>query len=185
MAPRKSAKRANETVAGAPAEPSAPAIKSDTKHGASQTVWVGCKLPKGLTLELFTEETVDRPTFGGGIKPTKVFMRTGQTIRLKGYAVPHGMVPNYPIIGDFGLTEVPRKFWDKFCEQNREFDMLKKGLIFAHGEESSTRAYAREHENLKCGLEPMMQNGDPRAEQPNSENLTDIQMDTDRPTRAA
>jgi hypothetical protein len=159
----------------------APAIGAETKKNTS-TVWVGCKLPRGLLLRLCERKTIDRPTFGGGVKPVTVWMPDPNrgTVRLKGYAVPFGKVPNYPIIGDFALTEVDRQWWNDWKEQNKGFEMLEKGLIFEHGEKASVEAYANEHADLKCGLEPLDPSGDSRVEKANSENLSDIEADNDR-----
>jgi hypothetical protein len=145
-------------------------------------VWIGCKLPKGLQLRLCKQVEIDRPTFGGGVKTVKMYMadpERGQ-VRLKGYAVPFGKVPNYSIIGDFGLTEVDRDWWNEWKAQNSGFEMLKKGLIFEHGEKASVEAYAYEHAKLKCGLEPLDPNGDPRVDKVESDNLSDIEPDMDR-----
>lgn len=158
-----------------------PAIGGETKKNTS-TVWIGLKLPRGLTLRLGDMVVVDRPTFGGGVKPTKTFMPNPQKgeVRLKGYAVSFGKIPNYSIIGDFGLTEVDRAWWDEWKAQNSGFDLLKTGLIFEHGEKASVEAYAAENAGLKCGLEPMDPAGDNRAEKVESDNLTDIEPDSDR-----
>ena len=87
----------------------APFIGGKTQKNTS-TVWIGCKLPRGLVIQCCEEVIIDRPTFGGGVKPTKMFMRSGEQVGLKGYAVAFGKIPNYTIIGDFGLTEVKRNF---------------------------------------------------------------------------
>lgn len=159
----------------------APAPRHLDRHAHTSTVWVGCKLPKGITIQLCQKTIIDRPTFGGGVKPTEMWMRVGEQIRLKGYAVPFGKIPNYPIIGDFGLTEVSREFWETWCGQNKGLELLQKGLIFAHGEKESTSSYASEHAELKCGLEPLNPAGDPRADKTESSNLTDVEADTERP----
>lgn len=160
---------------------SGPAIKAETKTNTS-TVWIGCKLPRGLQLRLCKEVTVDRPTFGGGVKPTKMYMPDplrGE-VRLYGYATPFGKIPKYTIIGDFALTEVDRDWWNEWKAQNSGFDMLKNGLIFEHGEKTSVEAYANEHADLKCGLEPMDPAGDARGEKAPNDNLSDVEPDTDR-----
>lgn len=162
-------------------EVAAPAIGAETKTNTS-TVWIGCKLPRGLQLRLCKEVTVDRPTFGGAVKPTKMYMAdpTRGEVRLYGYATPYGKIPKYTIIGDFALTEVDRDWWNEWKKQNSGFDMLKNGLIFEHGEKSSVEAYANEHADLKCGLEPMNPAGDDRGERAPNDNLTDVEPDTDR-----
>jgi hypothetical protein len=159
----------------------APAIGGTTRKNTS-TVWIGLKLPRGLQLRLCKEVTVDRPTFGGGVKPTKMFMPDPDQgeVRLKGYAVQFGRIPNYSIIGDFGLTEVDRDWWEKWKAQNSGFELLKTGLLFEHGEKASVESYAAEHAGLKCGLEPMDPAGDERGEKAPNDNLTDVEPDSDR-----
>ncbi len=151
-----------------------------TPKETSATVWVACKLPKGLTLQLTEQVETEQKVMGGGIRMVKQHMRVGGQVRLKGYAVPFGKVPNFPIIGDFGLTEIDRRFWENWKAQNSQFTPLVEGLIFAYSDQASAAARAREHEKLLCGLEPMNPDGDPRAEQPNHMNLSDIEPDTDR-----
>jgi hypothetical protein len=158
-----------------------PAIGAETKKNTS-TVWIGLKLPRGLKLTLGSMVTVDRPTFGGGVKPTKTYMPdpTRGEVRLKGYATAFGKIPNYTIIGDFGLTEVDRDWWEEWKSLNPGFEMLKNGLIFEHGEKASVEAYALENKDLKCGLEPMDPAGDERGEKAPNDNLSDVEPDTDR-----
>lgn len=165
------------TSSGVP-EVAAPSVH--VEKNTSATVWIGCKLPKGLVLQCCEETSIDRPTFGGGIKSVKVFMRTGEQVRLKGYAVPFGKVPNYTIIGDFGLTEVKRSFWETWLAQNKNYGPVKAGLIFVQSEKSSAEAYANEHAELKCGLEPLNPLGDPRVDKVESDNLSDIEPDMER-----
>jgi hypothetical protein len=158
----------------------APAIGGPTKTNTS-TVWIGCKLPRGLSLRLCEVIEVNRQYRDGSSKLVRQYAPDPSkgTVRLKGYAVPWGKVPNYSIIGDFGLTEVDRSWWNTWKEQNSGFEMLKNGLIFEHGEKASVEAYAEEHAAMKCGLEPMAQSGDPRGEK-GGDNLTDVEADTDR-----
>lgn len=159
----------------------APAI-GGAQFKNTSTIWIGCKLPRGLTLRLCKKVTVDRPTFGGGVKPTDMYMPDPMrgTVRLYGYAAPFGKIPKYTIIGDFALTEVDRQWWNDWKEQNSGFDMLHNGLIFEHGEKASVEAYAQEHAELKCGLEPMNPAGDERGERAPNDNLTDVEPDSDR-----
>ncbi len=159
-----------------------PFIGGMTKRN-SDTVWIACKLPRGLILQCCVETQMDRLVFGGGIKTGTVFMRDGEQVRLKGYAVPYGKIPNYPIIGDFGLTEVKRSFWERWLSQNQKLDVVTQGLIYVHGEKGSVEAYAKEHEALKCGLEPLEPIGDKRVDRIASENLTDIEPDIESSAR--
>lgn len=165
-------------------EVSAPAIQHETKK-FTNTVWVGCKLPNGLIIQCGEWSEIEKPLLGGGMKMQRVFMRSGEQVRLRGYAVPFGKIPKYTIIGDFALTEVNRDFWEKWKMQNAKLEMLQKGLIFEHGEKASVEAYAQEHAELSCGLEPLNPDGDKRAEKVESPNLTDIEPDSDRPAKRA
>ena len=158
-----------------------PAIGAETKTN-TRTVWIGCKLPRGLKLRLCDIVPMDRQYRDGSVKSVKTYMPNPNKgeVRLKGYAIAFGKVPNYSIIGDFGLTEVDRDWWNEWKAQNSGFDMLKNGLIFEHGEKASVEAYAAENADLKCGLEPMDPAGDARADKVESENLSEIEADTDR-----
>lgn len=157
----------------------APAVH--VEKNTSATVWVACKLPKGISIQLFEQTEIDRPTFGGGVKPTKVFMRVGEQVRLRGYAVPFGKLPNFPIIGDFGLTEVDRRFWETWLGQNQKLELVTKGLVFACADQASARSRALENEKLLCGLEPMDPVDDARAKNViGDDHLSDIQPDTER-----
>lgn len=175
---RRAASRISADLDHTTDDTSSPAVH--TPKETSATVWVACKLPRGLIIQLSNEIETEQKVMGGGIRMIKQNMRMGEQIRLKGYTVPFGKVPNYSIIGDFGLTEIPRNFWEAWLRQNPNYTPVKEGLIFAFSDQASTAARAREYEGMPCGLEPMNPEGDARAEQPNSMHLTDIESDTDR-----
>ena len=159
----------------------APAI-GGSRHRHTSTVWIGLKLPRGLVLRMSKKITQERQMKDGSFKQVDIFVAdpSRPQVRLKGYTVPFGKVPNYTIIGDFGLTEVDRAWWDEWKSQNSGYELLATKTIFEHGEKASVEAYADEHADLKCGLEPMDPAGDARAEEIKSDNLSEIEQDTDR-----
>lgn len=147
----------------------------------SSTVWIGCKLPNGLLLQLHEETQMDRPVVGGGIKPVKVFMRTGETVRLRGPAVPFGALPRFTIESGYALTEVKRDFWERWVEQNKTMDIVKEGLVFCQSDKVNAEAEARDKgRDIMSGLEPLVGPQDRRVEKLQSPNLTDIDIDNDR-----
>ena len=92
-------------------------------------ITVGCKLPNGLLAEV-------------GDKQIK-FNGTHSS------AIIHG----------HGITDdVPKDFWEAWLAKHEGwFEPLKKGLIFAHGQERSIRAEAKEKIDTKTGLEGLPQ----------------------------
>lgn len=159
----------------------APAVHA--KKETSVTVWVGCKMPNGLLLQLQEIATIDRPVMGGGIKPTKVAMRTGERVRLRGFAVPFGRIPKHTIIKDYALTEVRRDFWEAWLEQNKNLDIVKSGLIFHHADKIDAEAQANDQgDDIKSWLEPLdpVSKKDPRVEKVGHPNLSQLDTDEDR-----
>ncbi|CDH26400.1 hypothetical protein [Xenorhabdus bovienii] len=54
----------------------------------------------------------------------------------------------------FGLTYgVDAELWKTWLTENGERDLVKNGLIFAHDQESSTKAEAKEKQKIKSGTE--------------------------------
>jgi hypothetical protein len=155
-----------------------PAVHVEKTHSAS--VWVGCKLPNGLMLQLHQQGSIDRPVVGGGIKTIPVHMRVGEMVRLRGSAIPFGAVPRFTIEKGYALTEVKREFWEKWAEQNKSMDLLKEGIVFVHSDKMDAEAEARDKgDDIMSGLEPLNPNGDPRVEKTRSPNLADITTDPD------
>lgn len=162
---------------------SAPVHGTANKKG-SQTVFVGCKLPRGIMLQLHTEGTIDRQVMGGGIKAQKIFMRDpgkDSSVRLKGNTLPFGSLPNYPIVGGYGITEVSRAFFEKWHGQNPGMHyLLAQKILMVYDDLPDASAGSREHAEIRSGLEPLNPKGDPRADKVNSPNLSEIETDTDR-----
>lgn len=155
---------------------SAPAAHSVKDY--SDTVWVGCKMPKGIVIQLHQQCDIEQKVLGGGVRIVPVPMRVGEQVRLRGFAVPFGVVPKHTIVGDFGLTEVKREFWETWCRQNPKLDMLTSGLIFWHSDKIDAEAEAAEKaDDIKCGLEALNPKGDARVPKVASSNMTEIDVD--------
>lgn len=126
---------------------------------AGETVTVACKLPNGLVLRLFRPKEMSVPILGGGFRSETQFVDTGESLTLNGWAHRQNMAPQVQIIGQNGgyaLThEVPKAFWDKWLEQNKDSDFVKNGIIFAHEKAGFVESQAKDkdHANLRSGFE--------------------------------
>ena len=115
-------------------------------------VTIGCKLPSGIHLCIFAMEPAFEPVLGGGMRETKRAVPVGRvTIRGTGRASDDPRV-----VGGYALTpNVDADVWAKWLADNKDADLVKKGLIFAHAKHDSAEAIAREHKNERSGLEPV------------------------------
>lgn len=144
-------------VAGEPSiTPSRPAA------GNHDTVTVGCKLPNGLILRNYAWHPHRDALAGGGFSDSKIARRIddtqyvvhGNTVRFADLRA--GNLPDHSIVGGFGLTSgIPRDFWERWLELNKDTALVKNGLVFAHEEELSARSMAKERAALRSGLEPI------------------------------
>lgn len=127
------------------------------RQSSKSTVTVGCKTPNGVLLRLFKMVPTDVPVMGGGTKTVNQAEQLGEPVFVKGYAVPAGKRPRFNIIADMAITKgVPADFWHEWLKQNQELDLVKRGLIFAHGDTDRVEDAAEERgPELKCGLEPL------------------------------
>lgn len=159
----------------------APAVHDGELAGSGRSVIVVCKMPRGIMLQLHEKIKQDHKVMGGGIEKRDVAMATGAPVRLRPSVLPFGALPNYTIVNGFSFTEVEANFWNKWYEQNPRFGMLETGLLCAFDTEADARAYCKEYGALKHGLEPLAQKDDPRVDQPTSQNLTALDIDTEAP----
>lgn len=127
-----------------------------SKTENAKTVTVGCKMPSGLVLKVYKFVDAYEPVMGGGSRKIKVGQQVGGDVVLKGFATEAGKHAPHAIIGGFGLTPgVDAEFWNLWLEQNRDLDLVKRGLVFAHGETASAEAEAKEKVKEKSGLEAL------------------------------
>lgn len=169
-----------QLAAAAGAAPEAPTIrKSDRVAGANQsTVFVACKMPRGLYLQTHSFINQDVRVMGGGIEKRQVAVRNPEKFRIKPAVLQFGLIPNFPIVNGFSITrEVPSALWRQWMQENQNLQLVTEGLIAGFDTESDAIAYANEYGKLRTGLEPIDPAGDPRVEAVNNPNLHDVEVD--------
>lgn len=129
------------------------------------TVTVACKVPTGLVLRLHEMRPHTEPVLGGGTREVMQAFLVGEPVTIKGYAAEAGKAPTSgaDLVLGYALTPgVNAEFFDHWLKQNEDLDIVRNGLIFAHGQAASVKAQARENEGTWDGLQPMAQTKDPR-----------------------
>lgn len=124
-----------------------------------ETLTVACKHPGGLVLQLFdwAEATEIGPA---GPRTVRVARKTGAPIIVKGPAksffdADHRRGIDFDLEGGYALTPgVPAEFWRLWLEQYRTSDLVRNKVVFA-ADPTSAKSWAREHEKLRSGFEPI------------------------------
>jgi hypothetical protein len=140
-------------------------VRTERQH-AARFVTVCCKVPTGLQLQLQRKVKRLVPKGLGGVNDyveTEVYEKYGDVYHVFGPSVPAmGGVPDgytmpHKIDSGYAFTRgvVPVEFWEQWVEQNKLADYVTNHMIFAEREDASAKADAREHEDLKSGLEPL------------------------------
>ncbi len=107
------------------------------------TVSVGCKLPHGLMLQLYSAPKDNKPAKALG-KPVRI-AGANQNYTETGLIVPKGA---------FGLTDgVDKAFMDKWMHDNRDMEAVTQGLIFVHDKDVSVRAEGKARKEQMTGFE--------------------------------
>lgn len=120
------------------------------------TVTVGCKLPNGYIMRIFDMVDMAEPIPGAPAKTFKRAVPNEKQYTLRGNRVPFGMMPRYQIIGGYALTPgIPADVWDKWLSQNKDSDLVKNNLIFAHEKVENAAAQAKDQATVRSGLEPI------------------------------
>jgi hypothetical protein len=124
----------------------------------AEFVTVACKVPNGLRLRLHTMEETTEQVMGGGSRKVKVARHTGDVVVINGNSHPQNAAPRAQIVdgldNGYALTpNVPKAFWGQWLEQNKNIDMVRNGLVFAHDEHRSVEAEAREKKDVRSGME--------------------------------
>lgn len=98
------------------------------------TVFVGSRLPFGLTLE--------HPV-------------TGAKVEIAG----HSRSDGGRIIVPYGETEVDKDYWEAWVKENKDYPALKNGVIFAQANQKELARMAQDFEgaDARTGLEPAPQ----------------------------
>lgn len=135
----------------APKDPVA-RVSAPLKSGA--TVVVASKLPFDLVIRICDFTTKLEPVVGGGSREVRVAVPRAESVTIRGNAVPVGVAPTVQMEGGYALTQgVPAAFFAEWLEQNKNTDLVKNKVIFAHGKMTNAVAEAKEHAELKTGLE--------------------------------
>lgn len=123
-----------------------------TERPTTDVVYVGCKLPHGLVLELVQPGKDWNPMPRGD----RVTLKGANNVRDPGLM--GGSQPEHP----FSLTAVNRSFWEQWLKANSELAFVKNGQIFAVDErgtasnaKSRAKDMAKERMPLKTGLEAL------------------------------
>ncbi len=101
---------------------------------------------------------VDEPVTGW-ISPCQACAGQGQFRKDQGYTEPYRADQPPNARGSaYALTyNVPKDFWDLWIAQNADHDAVKNNLIFAHTQTGRVESKTKEFENLRVGLEPLVQ----------------------------
>ena len=100
---------------------------------------VGCKLQNGMHLDI---RQIGEPT---------------ERVTLKGInSLSAGQLIRVSIRGGYAVTEnVPKEFFERWMELNRNHPVVVNELIFAHEELASVRDMAEDRDEILNGVEPI------------------------------
>lgn len=112
----------------------------------ANNVIVGCKLPNGLHLD---------------------HQGTRHTLNGSNHA---------QIVGGYGMTEVPKDFFEAWSEANKDSPLLTSEVIFSQGTRPSAESAAKERGEVQSGFEPL------NGARPYSNVTADAEVMKDQPT---
>jgi len=131
------------------------ALNQDGPVTDTGVVTVATKLPTGLLMRVFDMVEENEPTREGYKIVPRAYPRS-ETYTVHGVAVPYGQVPKCTIIGGYALTKnIPAWFWNMWLEQNHDSPLVKNKLIFAYDNTQRVEDIAKEHRNVRSGMEPL------------------------------
>ena len=65
-----------------------------------------------------------------------------------------GSVPHL-IVGGYGITTIPRDFWERWLKANERSDVVREKIVFAMPDEGRAQGFALEHAEIRSGMEPI------------------------------
>lgn len=122
----------------------------------ADVIYVGCKMPNGVVLDLDKYEVIDERT--GTVRTIKSKI---PPVRLKGNAVAFGK-PDISIDG-YVFTPVPLEFWTEWLKSHSDLSLLADGYIKAAPTMEAARKIAREHEAERGQFPRLVPDGDERT----------------------
>lgn len=157
-------------------------LKTTLAQGAAKTptpagdkVTVACNLPSGVRLRGMRMVSFAELLANGTTQETKIAEATGDDVIVHGNAVPFGEVPKYPIVAGYALTKgVDKELFDSWFKFNERHPAVLNKCIFAYPSLDQAEDAARDHETVRSGLEPFMQDADPRRPRARNANLLDV-----------
>lgn len=128
---------------------------ANTVSAARDVVSVACKLPNGLILRGFDERKEVELVLGGGTRDVEVHRPNGDQVVIGGTMARFGD-PRPPILtaGGYRITrDVPRALWEQWLNANRNSDLVRNHLVYAHEHHDHVEDWSREHAAAVSGLE--------------------------------
>ncbi len=107
-----------------------------------------------------------------GFRSVKKSHQVGDAVKINGNSVLHGKAPRHQIVGygdgpftdGYGLTPgVDKDFFERWMEQNLESAIVRNKLVLAYDRIDDAIDAAKDHVAVKNGLEPLLQDKDPRT----------------------
>ena len=166
----------SEVRAETAAAPSRP-VRRPSTDATTATVTVACDLPCGHILQIYHTEEVEHTLPNGRViteNNSTLDLQAGQ-FALHGSAIDLGAVaggslPDFRMIkGDtpgagYGLTTgIPRSFWERWLEQNKQSPLVTGRHIYAAGTESRAASEAKDYREFKSGFQGLNPAGDYRV----------------------
>ena len=136
-------------------------MAESTRANSTKMIWVGCKLPSGLLLELLeepdaeTRKAMEAGAFNSRLQlPPKVrqsFMLKGANSVANDFTVRGLAQPTFP----YAVTPVPEDFWTEWLARHKSMAMVTRGFVFAVPNERAAKSEAKEREPEQTGVEPL------------------------------
>ena len=93
------------------------------------------------------------------MREVKRAVKVGEPVTICGCAVyrgPGDPPPVAPIVGGYALTHnVDADFFSTWLEQNKDSDLVRNRLVFAHAKPDLATGQAKEQAEVRSGLEPL------------------------------
>lgn len=139
------------------------------KTSAGAKVTVACNLPHGLRLRTFAMRQHSEQVMGGGSREVKLAEPTGHEVLIMGTATEIGKLSRAPIVAGYAMTSgVDKDVWDAWLKDNANSAMVKNKCVMAFEQPDKAAGWAKEHEKVLTGLQPLELENDPRRPRPST-----------------